>query len=192
MILKYAESSYHEIDSDPTSDAMRENRAHRSFGEAKTDLEIAEAEARGFEPQYSDPRTLLLDLDSEADLKYSEAQSGVLRRVVPSLAVWEGERWVSKSGNTHLKLTFPRGVYLDVLERLLLEVCLGGDRKRALFSYARLKQGVPPEKCSLLWKPRVMVTPQQEAELKATSSEPAPFAPEPEALAVTLRREKAS
>ncbi len=156
-------------------DPVEQDRQVRRFSPMQTDQDIRDAEAKGYEVIYGEPTDLLLDLDTPEDEKLAETHSQILRRVVPDLAVWQGEEWASRSGNKHWRLRFKAGVYLDPLERLLLEVCLGGDRKRALFSYTRLRQGVEARKCSLLWKPRVSVTAREEQALKATSAEPAPF-----------------
>lgn len=129
-----------------------------------------QALAEGFEVIESRRSRLLLDLDDFKDIVYFNANFEKIKNDLAErgLKVFKKDEWVSKSGQgQHVYLAFPRKGstilnqeekwshnrrHLTVPERMLLEVCLGSDRKRAFLGFIRYLDGeVEPE---LLFKPK--------------------------------------
>lgn len=110
---------------------------------------IEEAKAQGFEVVESSPHTLLLDLDSDEAHDQLESRLGLLNKLH-----YHGftllEEWRSKSNNWHVVINVK--ARLNTQTRILFELMLGSDPKRAMFSLARLYE-THPNKCSLLFKP---------------------------------------
>lgn len=94
------------------------------------DEAVSRAVESGFVVEVGDSRTLLLDLDTEADRAHFGA---IFPRLVTFLKCRVTDRWPSKSGRgEHVKISSP--LDLSVLERLLIQACLGSDREHELLS----------------------------------------------------------
>ena len=83
------------------------------------------AEANGFTIVKGSGRELLLDLDTEQDIKDYEVTLALLKGLY---SLEETARWPSKNGKTHVIL---RTCRLSREERVMLQAVLGSDRKRA-------------------------------------------------------------
>ncbi len=91
---------------------------------------IEVAERKGFEIVRGTPNTLLLDLDTKADREHFDNAWKCLRSF---LAVKITRRWPSKSGKgEHIEILLPEE--LPVVERLLIQACLGSDRLHEMLS----------------------------------------------------------
>jgi len=112
---------------------------------------ISTAEALGFEVIRSTSKTLLLDIDTDAQWVQFEKMLPIVREFV---TVSEVERWLSKSKNTHVVIYLEKA--LGNTERTLLETILGSDPKRSLFAFGRLQAGVLEP--GLLFKPKSKTT----------------------------------
>ena len=100
---------------------------------------------------------LLLDLDDFKDLVYYNQSLPYVTELLAERGyiLKKKDSWKSKSGvGEHVYLMFPKQnkKYFDFPTRLLLEVCLGSDRKRALFSLMNYLDGEPES--NLLFKPK--------------------------------------
>ena len=112
------------------------------------------ARETGAEVILSDSNLILVDWDSpkfeDCELSLSERLGWISRIFGDDLEVTLVDSWRSKSGNWHLKLRSSRD--LEPLERLLIEVALGSDIKRALHGLARLWAGNKDCDCSVLFR----------------------------------------
>jgi hypothetical protein len=92
--------------------------------------------AAGIEVIVSDDYQLQLDLDTPADLQRWVKLEPWVRK---QLSVHCIERWLSKSGNTHvlIRLSYP----MPPVERVAWQAGLGSDRKRELLSLRDIKVG---------------------------------------------------
>lgn len=108
------------------------------------------AESEGFEVVLGDDYTLLLDIDSAADLdRWHQSADRLLQYGVD---VVEQEEWKSKSGNMHVRIKMKTP--LPVRQRVGLEAILGSDRKRAGLSYREAERAEFP---CMLFKPKAKV-----------------------------------
>jgi hypothetical protein len=90
------------------------------------------AEASGlFDVIVADDFTLLLDLDSAADLSHWQNCWGRIEQY--GIKIVEHEQWFSKSNNTHVRIKMESP--LPIRQRIGLEAVLGSDRKRASIAY---------------------------------------------------------
>lgn len=114
----------------------------------QVDETIARVNEQGlFEVVRSDPKTLLLDLDTpEAVTRYLKG----LETMQQYMALREKAQWRSKSGNLHVLVELAEP--LDVETRLFLQACLGSDGVKEYLSSLRLEAGVTEP--SLLFKPK--------------------------------------
>jgi len=112
---------------------------------------VDEQEAKGFTVHYSDSMTLNLDLDNEESLYLFRMNFAILQGEIGNFRSASVREYKSKSGNTHVIITL--GIKLTVQERLLLEVCLGSDRKRGLLAWMGLQNGVEEKFASMLFEP---------------------------------------
>lgn len=99
------------------------------FTDEEAQRKAAEA---GCTVEYSDPLTLQIDIDSREAGVLFEKQLTILREHLPGL-IGSGQVRFSKSGNAHATLSLTRPYSL--LERIMLQACLGSDIKRELLSY---------------------------------------------------------
>jgi hypothetical protein len=98
------------------------------------------AEACGCQVEYSQADELQLDIDSEDDLEFFLSMMGMIEDLnIVSLRdpVMTVRR--SKSGKRHV--TVHLGESLPAPTRILLQACLGSDRRRELLSYVGLLRG---------------------------------------------------
>lgn len=96
-----------------------------------------EAREKGLVAVLPEEDQLFLDIDHTDDLKVMRDVIKVLRH--NGFVIWEERRTTSKSGNVHVYLRCERA--LGTLERVLLQACLGSDRKREVLSYLRERAG---------------------------------------------------
>lgn len=112
--------------------------------------EWAEAKAayHGCEIEVSDPRTLLLDLDSPESVERFLSQLTLAHSI--GFEIESAEISSSKSGNTHARVRLGRDYPL--VERILLQACLGSDLRRELLTFRGLQEG--QEDPCLLFRPK--------------------------------------
>lgn len=92
------------------------------------------AKKQGFEVVYADDNHLLLDLDDTSDRTFFENQFHLLNDGVVE------DRWLSKSGKGEhvvIRLDSPRGIR----DRIILQACLGSDRKREMIALLKYVDG---------------------------------------------------
>jgi hypothetical protein len=110
--------------------------------------EMEEA-AEKFDVVQSDATSLLLDLDTpEALAQYQR----VLPKLLDNYDVVSTQSWLSKSGNTHVRIELGREMTLP--ERLALQAALGSDGVRELLSLRRFHNGIAEP--SRLFRPKVV------------------------------------
>lgn len=108
-----------------------------------------EVEKAGFEIRKSSPTEVFVDLDDEVGL--DDWLDDSTRELVERLGSVEFRRTPSKSpGHYHGVVTL--GKPLGQVERLLIGVCLGGDKKRALLNLKRILDGEPSERIDLFFE----------------------------------------
>lgn len=110
---------------------------------------IEAAKEGGFEIIESSPHKLLLDLDSEEAYKQLDERLNLLNKVT-RYSFRKTEEWRSKSNNWHVVLE--EEMEFTIQERIMFELMLGSDPKRAIFSFTRSFDH-HPNQCSLLFKP---------------------------------------
>lgn len=91
---------------------------------------INEARAEGMHVVFGNEGTLLIDVDSKAQLNLARKLISWAWRLLEITAV---EQTRSKSGNWHLYVTFDREI--PRTERVLIQGLLGGDPKRAILDW---------------------------------------------------------
>lgn len=108
---------------------------------------IDTAKKAGFDVFETSPFTLLLDIDKESDLEHYAELYPLAQQLY---RVREISRWKSKDGGTHIVLESED--YLSAWTRLILQACLGSDRKRELLGLNLFNQNAA---CfSFLFKPK--------------------------------------
>ena len=83
---------------------------------------------------YPEDRDLFIDIDDDASLNTYLEMGRVLHE--NGFYFTETKRTRSAGGNTHIYAKFTK--QLTDLERVLLQACLGSDRKRELLSFLRI------------------------------------------------------
>lgn len=128
------------------------------------------AEKAGCEAIHGAPCLLLLDLDGPEDMEFYD---NALPFIVPLLEQ-QGNRLVkltqykSKGGaGRHIVLQMTKS--LPTVERLLLQACLGSDRKREFLSLVRVWN--KSEEPSLLFRPKKDKEKENERQAKAARRE---------------------
>jgi hypothetical protein len=123
-----------------------------SENELRIQAAISLAEECNCDIEYSDSYTLQLDIDSPEALSYYHLNKYLLDMVVTANynSVTKTEERLSRNGNTHIIIRFENPI--SIHERILLQACLGSDRKRELLSYIRHLNGI--EQPILLFKPK--------------------------------------
>lgn len=101
------------------------------------DLEIISAESN----------VLQFDMDSPADVVRYESK---LKYIEDFLGRTTEIRTTSKNGGIHIHLIFTGN--LSILERILIQACLGSDRNRELYSFLRYRTSSRPGKEILLFE----------------------------------------
>lgn len=113
---------------------------------------LEKAKEQNADVVYSDPRTLLLDLDTdEGEAQYARN----LPIVQEYYQVRETLSWTSKSG-VHRHVMLEIGQDLSLPDRVLLQAILGSDPKREMLSMIRVaaEPGRDPNTMSMLFRPR--------------------------------------
>lgn len=105
------------------------------------------AEQRGCVVVEANPDQLQLDLDSISDVIFYGA---MMSNFQEQLGIVEVDRWYSKSNNTHVVLQLRENTPLET--RIMLQACLGSDRKREILSYLYAKNNAPHP--VVLFKPK--------------------------------------
>lgn len=116
------------------------------------DLSDAKAYAQnyGCEVIQADEKTLLIDLDSYEDKVRFDEMRSFIEKWFSFEAV---EVWPSKSDGDHVHVKVTLGEKFSILERLLLEACLGNDLKRSFYCFLRAHRKMKEDEISLLFKP---------------------------------------
>lgn len=118
-----------------------------SLTQPALDAVIAQAQAEGFEVVRASDNVLLLDLDTSAALEQFD-------RVLPIVSQHFGvagiERWRSKSGNTHMRVTINTAQPWAV--RYALETALGSDGVRGTLGLLQMINGC--DEASILFRPQ--------------------------------------
>lgn len=105
------------------------------------------------------PEFLLLDIDSEAD----DEKRKVLETIADGayglklLAHWPSKSHSSENGKFGHHYVYKLSAPLDIRERLVLQACLGSDRKRELLALIRVAGGI--EEPSILFRPVIKKRP---------------------------------
>lgn len=82
---------------------------------------------------------LQIDCDTKSDFSLFKRQVKRLTEFSDIIHTWTDVK--SRNGNVHVLVTLRRP--LPVVERIMLQACLGSDRTREILSYARVLQGDP-------------------------------------------------
>ena len=117
-----------------------------SLQQDELDAAIKAATDAGFEVIRADATTLLLDLDTAPAL---EQFARVLPLVKEKYWVTKVEKWSSKSGNTHVRISLQDEVAWPV--RYALQAALGSDGVREVLACIQMQNGC--QEASLLFKP---------------------------------------
>ena len=100
------------------------------------------AHSRGCVVDIPGDDTLQIDLDTRDQESLFAERMAMLMGFMP---VYKVERYRSKSGNTHVKITML--AELCVEHRIALQLFLGSDPMREMFSLIRLHRGIPIPVC---------------------------------------------
>lgn len=112
---------------------FREREEERyNLADAKSAEECAEA--CGCTVEYSNPRMLQLDIDTDEDFDFFQKQFQRLLQYSTKMAHQYQVR-PSKSGNRHVTIELLEDH--SVIERIMLQAFLGSDRTRELLNYGR-------------------------------------------------------
>lgn len=109
---------------------------------------VNKAEARGLEILRPKPNELFIDIDSkEDDNQYYKMKEIITRSSMEEFIIINDTRILpSPSGgkfNKHIILDTNVDFSQNLLERLLLQACLGSDRDKEFFSYIRVLMNDP-------------------------------------------------
>jgi len=126
---------------------------------------VKAAEDQGLEVIKGSGIKLLLDLDTEQDLKDYEVTLALLQDYY---GLVETNRWTSKGGNTHVTLDCE---WLSREDRVMLQAVLGSDRKRAAINLILCRED--GDEVSFLFKPPKVKT--QAAPCEIITDEDVPF-----------------
>lgn len=117
-----------------------------SLNQPELEAAIAGWIAMGFEVIRASDTVLLLDIDNE----YAQAQyDRVFPCVQEHFAPVNVERWTSKSGNTHIRITLPTPQPWEI--RYALEAMLGSDGMRGTLGILQMLNGC--DEASMLVRP---------------------------------------
>ena len=106
-------------------------------------VNVAKARADGFEVIFADDRTLLLDLDTEAQRDQYET-------MIKKFSLGrEANRWSSKSGNLHVVVKLKEPASLEI--RIAMQAVLGSDPERGL---CHIQQVIKKANPVCLFKPK--------------------------------------
>lgn len=116
---------------------------------------INKAREEGFEIIESAPTKLLLDLDTQ------EARDKLLSRIQShnrlfGSSITISDEWRSKSGNWHV-VCDTNGKCMSINARIVTQMFLGSDPSRAMYEQWRLLRDTPPNRVSVLFRPRAAV-----------------------------------
>jgi len=100
---------------------------------------IREAEKKGLDIIYPKENELLLDIDTEEQMKIFEERAEYLNEFFPI----EFEIRQSQSGHPHyhIIISLSEDILLDNTERIFLQLFLGSDPTREFLSYLRILKG---------------------------------------------------
>lgn len=107
----------------------------------------------GFEVTYTEPRKILLDLDTPQAKKQFDLMLPMVSDYIPG-GIIIIDRYTSKSGNgEHVVLETQQALSLN--DRLLFQCILGSDVKRELLSWANIQRAdrLIDQYISILFKP---------------------------------------
>lgn len=107
-------------------------------------VNIRKARDEGFAIMYGDDLTLLLDLDTEAQLEQFKQMEVIVMEIFGK----SKEEWKSKSGNTHVLIRLNNPLSLEL--RIALQTVLGSDPKRSLCEIIQVIEKANP---IVLFKP---------------------------------------
>lgn len=108
---------------------------------------LVDAQLRGFIVHQGNSNTLLLDIDSPSAQEQFDRVFPAFERNVTYQKV---ERWNSKSGNSHYKITLEED--FTALERVAMQAALGSDGVKELLAIFRIQNGI--EEPSILFQPK--------------------------------------
>lgn len=112
---------------------------------------VEKAQKRGFTIVYATDTTLAVDLDTQDAVEQFSARLVRLNETNPELRPYTADQWTSKSGVGRHKVV-SIAIPLPMAERLLLEVCLGGDPVRGMHGL-RKHRAQDDEAASMLFRP---------------------------------------
>lgn len=135
---------------------------------------IDAAFANGLHVEFSGEQRLVVDCDSPADFEFCKAQLRLLKE--NRFSFFHATYTVSRSGNYHVYVYLLKPLPLVI--RLLLQACLGSDRKHELLNYFQRKEDSNDRVCFLFEKKDTVETlldlgeikPVVETETKTTSN----------------------
>lgn len=100
------------------------------------DAMLACAEKKKQTVRYPAENELFLDIDTDEDYKILIHNADVLGNLVSGILTT-----ISKSGLPHRHVVVTLSTHVTQLERILLQACLGSDRKHELLSYLAALDG---------------------------------------------------
>lgn len=109
--------------------------------------DVIEQAKANFDVVVTTPTSLLIDIDTAAQLKQYEQ---MMTRFSTEFGLTERERWKSKSGGTHIVVDCDD--CLDPKDRIALQACLGSDPVREILGIRHIDNGI--EEFSFLFRPR--------------------------------------
>ena len=134
---------------------------------------IKTAKEKGFTTYRSAHNRLLLDLDAAGDIAYFDKNFEWTKALLAEfdIYIYKHASWFSKSGKgLHRYLRVESHRALNAVDRMLIEVCLGSDKKRAMLSLARYYKG--NNEPGTLFRPEKSKSKGSEAKRKLPLPEP--------------------
>lgn len=114
---------------------------------------VEDAKASGMTVVHAHPNLLLLDIDDEASWKVMHNGLSDIASLRPGLCRYSKSKcWTSAGGNRHVQIELREE--LPIARRLLLQAALGSDRKKELYSFLKLYDGVAAKYVSMLFRPK--------------------------------------
>jgi hypothetical protein len=116
----------------------------------KTKEAIKQAKSKGFTVVHGNSQTLLIDLDLSKDPSCEKTFRENFSLLQDFIQAELGLEWRSQHGNLHRTVRLGRP--FSLVERLLLQACLGSDLKKELLGLIKTYEG--EDSHNLLFKPK--------------------------------------
>lgn len=110
---------------------------------------IEDAKKRGLVVVAPLPNEAFIDIDNVYELDGFHERLEFFKVLFPDVkATWTQ----SKRSNLHINVSFPEGVVLSPMERLMIQAVLNSDYKREMLGLKRLREGKDPDLSSILFE----------------------------------------